>query len=57
MTIIFNTECQHCKINQDSYQRLLEFAKMLAKERNADDPFYKYVKESAHDLLVEIGEL
>ena len=39
------------------YDRLLSLVKTLAKERPENDPFFKYVTESARDLLKEIGEL
>jgi len=42
---------------KERYDRLLAFVKMLAKERPDNDPFFKYINESAHDLLKEIGEL
>lgn len=39
------------------YSKMLEFIKMLAKERPDNDPIYKFINESARDLLKEIGEL
>lgn len=57
MSVIFNTECLHCKISHQRYQMLLDFAKLVSKERHDTDPFFKYVTESARDLLKEIGEL
>jgi hypothetical protein len=50
-------ECAHCKINLNRYQKLLEFAKLVSKERHDTDPFFKFVTESARDLLKDIDEL
>ncbi|CZH71726.1 Uncharacterised protein [Legionella pneumophila] len=55
MTVTFNNECPNCKINQEHYQRLLDFVILVSKERHESDPFFKYVTESARDVLKEIG--
>lgn len=52
-----NTTCPHCKISQSHYQRLLEFVILVSKERHETDPFFKFVTESARDVLKEIGGL
>ncbi|HAT1796317.1 hypothetical protein SFB54_07095 [Legionella pneumophila subsp. fraseri] len=57
MNVTINNECPHCKISQAYYHRLLEFVILVSKERHETDPFFKFVTESARDVLKEIGEL
>lgn len=57
MTIQYNTECPHCKVSDEHYKRLLDFVRLLSKERNDNDPFFKFITESSRDLLKEIGKL